>query len=352
MPKKYCNDFQLHQSILDGVNKLTANVASTLGPRGRNVILGERNKTPIVTKDGVTIAKFVSFEDLFEDAGAQIVKQAATQTNDEAGDGTTTSIVLAYAVLKEAQKYIRGGVSPVELKRGMDKACEKIVDYLKTNAVKITNKQDIENVAKISANGDAMIGSLVATAIDQAGKNGSVSIEEARSVETSLELIEGFSFDSGYVSSQFITDERRAAAKYEDCLIFVANYKLDSIEEMLPALEMAARESRPLVIVADEIEGQFLAALIANALRGTMRVVAIKSPRYGEERQGILEDLAISTGSTFFKRNSKLGLKDIKLKHFGRAKMVEVLKNGTTIVGGHGDFKKIEEQIETLKEKN
>jgi chaperonin GroEL len=351
MPKKYCNDFQLHQSILDGVNKLTANVASTLGPRGRNVILGERNKTPIVTKDGVTIAKFVSFEDLFEDAGAQIVKQAAMQTNDEAGDGTTTSTVLAYAILKEAQKYIRSGVSPVELKRGMDKACEKIVDYLKANAVKITNKQDIENVAKISANGDAVIGSLVATAIDQAGKNGSVSIEEARSVETSLELIEGFSFDSGYISSQFITDERRAAVKYEDCLVFVANYKLDSIEEMLPALEMAARESRPLVIVADEIEGQFLAALIANALRGTMRVVAIKSPRYGEERQGILEDLAISTGSTFFKRNGKLSLKDIKLKHFGRAKMVEVLKNSTTIVGGNGDFKKIEEQIETLKEK-
>jgi len=350
MPKRYCDNYELHQSILDGVSKLAENVASTLGPKGRNVIIRSANKPPVVTKDGVTIAKFVAFEDPFEDAGAQIVKQAATQTNEEAGDGTTTSTVLSYSILNKAQRYVRSGVSPIELKRGMDKACQIIIEHIKSNSVQITSKQDIENVAKISANGDEVIGSLVATAIDQAGKNGSVSIEEARSIETSLELIEGFSFDSGYVSPQFITNERKSAVKYEDCLIFITNHKLDAIENMLPTLELAARESRPLVIIADEIEGQFLAALIANAIRGTMRVVAIKSPRYGEERLGILEDLAVSTGATFFKRNGTLPLKDVELKHFGKAKMVEVLKNHTTIVGGKGDFKKIEERIEKLKE--
>jgi len=349
--RKYSNGNTLHEKILRGVDVLTDNVASTLGPKGRNVILQEKGKVPIITKDGVTIASFVSFEDEFENAAAQIVKQAASKTNEEAGDGTTTSTVLTRAILREAQKYLRSGVSPVELKRGMDKASQQIIDHLVENSIAISSKEEIENVATISANGDRTIGELIATAIDQAGKDGAVSIEEARSAETSLDLIEGFIFDSGYVSPQFITDQRKGAARYENCLVFVTDRKLDSLDEVLPVLEIVARESKPLIIIADDIEGQLLAALIMNTIRGTMKVVAIKAPGYGEERRGILADLAISTGAHFVTRQSGMSLKEVKLKHLGYAKTAEVLKKRTTNAGGRADYKRLEEQIETLKEK-
>jgi len=350
MTKKYKNGSQLYESVFEGANELTNNVASTLGPRGRNVILQAKDKVPIITKDGVTIAKFVSLEDPFKNAVAQIIKQAAMKTSEEVGDGTTTSTVLTRAILREAQKYIRSGVSPVELKRGMDKATEAIVDFLKKNSIEISSKEEMENVATISANGDRTIGALIAMAVDQAGKDGAVSIEDARSTETSLDLIEGFIFDSGYVSPHFITNQKKGTIEHENCLIFVTDHKLNSIDEMLPLLELIARESKPCVIVADEIEGQFLAALIANAMRGTMKVAAVKAPRYGEERRGILSDLAISTGAHFFKRESGTSLKEVKLKHFGKAKKIEISKKQTTIAGGQADYEKIEQQIETLKE--
>jgi len=348
--KKYNNGFMLQELILKGVNDLADNVATTLGPKGRNVLLQSKSGAPIITKDGVTIAKFVSLKEPFANAAAQIVKQAASKTNEEAGDGTTTSTVLTRAMFVEAQKYLISGLPPVELKRGMDCAAKQIIQHLKKEAHEITNKEDIANVATISANGDRLIGDLVANAIDLAGKDGAITVEEARSVDTSLSVLEGFIFDSGYAASQFITDERRSLAKHEDCLVFITDHKLEAVDEMLPLLELVARERRPLIIVADGIEGQFLASLIVNVMRGSMKITAIKAPRYGEERRGILSDLAIATGAKFITRESGASLKEIKLKDLGKAKTVEVSKNLTTVVGGSADIEKVEERIESLKE--
>ena len=349
MEKKFNDGRELHEKISKGVNKLADNVAATLGPRGRNVILQRHNIPPIITKDGVTIASFVSINDPFENVGAQVVKQAASKTNEEAGDGTTTSTVLARALLNEAQKYLISGVAPIELKRGMDIACEEVIKLLTNNSKSIRRREDIAHIASISANGDKIIGELIATAVDKVGKDGAITIEEARSVETSLDLVEGFIFDSGYVSRSFITDERRGAIKYEDCLILVTDYKLDNVEEMLKLLELVAREGRPFLVVADDVEGQLLAALIMNAVRGTMKVTAVKAPKYGEERRGVLSDLAVATGATFISRKSGVQLKDVDLTYLGKAKTVEVIKNRTTIVGGNADVQKIDERIEFIK---
>ena len=347
----YDSGFSLQQKILNGINILTDNVASTLGPRGRNVILRRQGHTPVITKDGVTVATFVQLDDPFENTGVLVLRQAAEETNNSAGDGTTTSTVLARCIFKEALRYIASGASPVEIKRGIDLAVEKIVAKLKEQARPVMSLEDIEHIATISANGDEIIGKLIATAIDQAGKDGAITIEEARSFETSLDIVEGFRFDSGYISNQFVTDERRGAVKYEDPFILVTDSKIETVEELLPVLELVAREGKPLVIVAEEVEGQALAALIMNVTRGTMRVAAVKAPKYGEERREILKDLAISVGATFVSRESDVILKDIKLIHLGTASTVDITKNMTTIIDGAGDHEKIEKRIEILKEK-
>jgi len=347
--KKYCSNAELQGKILEGVNTLADNVATTLGPKGRNVILQEAGKRPIITKDGVTVAKFVDFEDHFMNLGAQVVKQASERTNIDAGDGTTTATVLCRSILKHAQRYITAGISPVELKRGMDKAVEVIVSNLDEMSRPISSLADIERIATISSNGDKSIGKLVATAVDQAGKDGSITIEEARSVETSLDLVEGFRFDSGYVASAFITDERAGAVKYDEPLILVTDEKIELVDQILPVLEIVAREGRPFIIVAEDVEGQALAALIMNTVRGTMKVSAVKAPRYGEERRNILQDLALSTGATFINRLSAVSLKEVKLQHLGTAKKINTTKTLTTIVGGKGDFDEIDKCIETLK---
>tara|TARA_R100000234_G_scaffold30580_2_gene17956 strand:- start:1731 stop:3302 length:1572 start_codon:yes stop_codon:yes gene_type:complete len=349
MTKKYDSGPSLQEKILKGIDTLADNVASTLGPRGRNVILHKKGSNPIITKDGVTISKFVDLEDPFENVGAQIIKQVAARTADECGDGTTTSTVLARALLRETQKYIVAGSSPVEMKRGMDKAVLAIVGRLEEMSKPISSVEDIEHIATISANGDKTIGKLIASAVEAAGKDGSISIEEARSVETSLDLVEGFRFDSGYVSSQFITDERRGAVKYNEPLVLVTDYDIEAVDQLLPVLEFVARENRPLVIVCENIEGQALAAVIMNAIRGTMKVTAVKAPRYGEERRNILKDLALSVGAAFVSRDSGLQLRDTKLSHLGTAKTVDIVKNGTTFVGGKGDFEEIDKKIEALK---
>jgi chaperonin GroEL len=348
--KHYDNGASLGDKILRGVNQLADNVASTLGPRGRNVILQEPGGNPIITKDGVTVAQFVNFEDPFENAAAAVIKQAAAQTNSQAGDGTTTATVLAREVLKEAQRYITSGASPIELKRGMDAAVEGIVKTLKEMALEISDVEEISNIATVSANSDQVIGELIATAVDKAGKNGAITIEEARSLETSLDLVEGFRFDAGYAATAFINDERRGVVKYsEEPLLLVTDYKIDAVEQILPILEVVARESRPFVIVAEDIEGQALAALIMNAMRGTMKIAAIKAPRYGEERRGILKDLATSVGAFFVSRESGVKLKDVQLAQLGIAKSIEITKNETTIMGGKGNTSEIEERIEDLK---
>ena len=349
MPKNYDAGSSLSQKILAGVDKLADNVASTLGPRGRNVIIKQAGKRPIITKDGVTVAEFVGLEDPFENVGALIIKQAARQTNAVAGDGTTTATVLARAMLHDARRHIVAGASPIEVKRGIDAGVDIIVENLKEMARPIQSEEDIAHIATIAANNDETIGKLVAKAIDCVGKDGSISVEEARSLETSLDLMEGFRFDSGYTATAFITDERRGAVVYEEPLILVADCKIDKVEDILPVLEAVAREGRPLIIVASDIEGQALAALIMNAMRGTMKIAAVKAPRYGEERRNILKDLCLSTSAKYITKSTGLKLKEVKLEHLGTCKKIDILKGWTTIVGGSGDYAEVEKQIENLK---
>ena len=349
MSRKYCSNEELQSKILQGVETLTNNVATTLGPKGRNVILQEKGKRPIITKDGVTVAKFVEFDDHFMNAGAQVIKQAAEQTNSDAGDGTTTTTILCRAILQHAQRYITAGVSPVELKRGIDKAVAVVAANLEEQSRPISSIEDINRIATISANGDEVIGNLVATAVDAAGKDGAITIQEARSVETSLDLVEGFRLASGWAASAFVTDERTATTRYDNPLLLVTDEKIETVDQILPVLEVVAREGRPLVIFAEEVEGQALAALIMNTVRGTMKVAAVKAPRYGEERRGILQDLAISVGATFVNRLSGMRVHDTKLSDLGSANKIEISRYLTTIMGGKGDVDEVENRIETLK---
>jgi len=349
MVKKYCSKEELRKKILKGVDELTDNVASTLGPRGRNVILHQRGKNPLITKDGVTVARFIDLTDPVENLGVQIVKQASSQTNNVAGDGTTTATVLSRAILRDSQKYLSSGVPPNEFKKGIDKAVDMICENLKAMARPIMSEEDITHIASVSANNDEAIGKLVALAVDKVGKDGAITVEEARSIDSSLDIIEGFRFNSGYISNMFVTDERRGLVKHENVLLLVTDESIETVEDMLPALELAAREKRSLLVVAEEIQGQALAALIMNAVRGTMKVVAVKAPRYGEERRSILKDLAISVGATLISREAGVSLQEVKLEHFGNARRIEVFKNFTTIAGGLGDSDAIDERIEALK---
>jgi chaperonin GroEL len=349
MSRTYDDNQTLRQKIMDGANKLADNVASTLGPRGRNVLLQEAGRTPFITKDGVTVAHFVSMEDPFENAAAQIIKQAAVETNNDAGDGTTTATVLARAILRESQRFIASGASPTELQRGINLATKEVLLNLSEMAQPITSLDDIEHIATISANNDKSIGKLIAMAVDRVGQDGSITIEESRSLETSLDINEGFKFDSGYCAAAFVTDERRAMMQHEDPLVLVTDYKISAVDTILPILEMCARESRPLVIVAEELEGQALAAMIMNAMRGTLKVAGIKAPSYGEERRQILDDLALSTGATFISRESGLKLSEVKMSHLGSADFVESTKYQTTFVGGSSNHEQIEERSQSLK---
>ena len=349
MSREYDDNQSLQQKIMSGAQKLSDNVASTLGPRGRNVLLQERGAQPFITKDGVTVAAFVAFQDPFENAAAQIIRQAAVETNNEAGDGTTTATVLAYAILSEAQKYVTAGYSPVELQRGINSAVKDILETLTENAKEVTSIEDIEHVATISANNDASIGKLISMSIDRVGQDGSITIEESRSLETSVDITEGFKFSAGYCASAFVTDERRSMMLHDDPLFLVTDYKISNVEQILPVLEMIAREARPLIIVAEDIEGQALAAMIMNAMRGTLKIAAIKAPLYGQERRDVLEDLALSTGAFFISREGETKLKDVKMKHFGSSKFIESTKYSTTIVGGAANYDLIEDKISQIR---
>ena len=349
MTKHYDSDHSLNQKIMNGVNILADNVASTLGPRGRNVILQKRGDNPIITKDGVTIAKFIELEDPFENAGAQIIKQAAAKSNAETGDGTTTTTVLARAILEQSQRYLIAGTSPVEIKRGMDKATTAIVEQLREMAAPIRSEKDMQHIAIISANGDRVLGELVAMAVDRAGRDGGVQVEDARSVETSVDLVEGFIFNSGYFSPSFITNESKGTIEYDDLFVLVTDEKLDEVQQILPALEVVSRDGRPLLIVAPEIEGQALAALVLNSVRGTMKIAAIKAPSYGQERQKTLEDLAISLGGTFVSRGVGMKVVDVKLEHFGIAKRYVGDKYNSTFIGGKGKQEDIDKRIDSLR---
>jgi len=340
---------ELRNKVLDGVNTLADYVATTLGPKGQNVLIHQKDRRPFVTKDGVTVAQNISFEDPHVNAGAEVVKQVSAMTNAEAGDGTTTSTVLAREILVQANKHISSGVPPIEIKRGLEQCLEVAVNLIEEVAEPISSAEDVKHIATISANNDEAIGALVATAVDKVGKNGSITIEEARSLETSLDLVEGFRFDSGYAATAFVTDDRRGVCRYDNPIFLVTDTKLDQVNQILPALEIAAREGRPFIIVAEEIEGQALAALIMNTIRGSMKVAAVKAPKYGEERRAIMRDLAVSTGAKFFQQSMGHNLTEVSLTDFGKAASVEITKNTTTVVDGEGDYEKVEETIDKIK---
>ena len=350
MQKHYKQGSPLNQEIVKGVNILADNVAATLGPRGRTVALFHKEQgVPVLTKDGVTIADFIDLEDPFQNLGAQVIKQAAKQTVETAGDGTTTSTVLARAILTEGQRYLTSGVSPVELQRGINKAVDALVTELDDLSKPIETVDDIKHIATISANNDSTIGTLISTAVDKAGKDGSVIVEEARSMQTTLDLIEGFRMDSGYLSSQFINNERNGTVDYDNPIILITDEKLETVEQIMPTLTIASRDARPLLIVAPDVEGQALAALIANAVRGTMKVAAIRAPKYGEERRNILKDLAASVGATFISREQGQSLREVTLNDFGQAKSINITKGWTTVVGGKGDWEAIDTRIAAVK---
>lgn len=339
----------IRNKLISGANKLADAVASTLGPRGQNVILYKRGADPVITKDGVSVARVVELDDDYEQAAVEVLRQAALETEKTSGDGTTTSTVLARAILTAAHKHISAGASSVDIKRGIDLAVEAICEKVTDMARAVSSEEDIKHIATVSANGDDIIGSLIAEAVDAAGKNGAITIEEGRSLKTTLDVVEGFEFHGGYVSPQFVTDHRRGTVVYQDVLVFVTDSTLDNVEEMLPILEVVARDGRPLVIIAEEIEGQLLAALIMNRMRNNMKIVAIKAPYYGEERRNILEDLSIVTGAKFVSKDSGIKLQNVKLEHLGSAKRIEISKSKTTISDGATDYERLEEKVEFLQ---
>ena len=339
----------IRQRLLNGANKLADAVASTLGPRGQNVILYKRGADPVITKDGVSVARVVELDDDYEQAAVEVLRQAALETEKTSGDGTTTSTVLARAILTAANKHIAAGASSIDVKRGIDLAVEAICENITEMSQPVSSEEEIRHVATVSANGDEAIGTLIASAVDAAGKDGAITIEESRSLETSMDVTEGFQFEGGYVSPQFVTDERRGIIDYRDCLVLITDEVLDNVEEVLPILEVVARDGRPFVIVAEEIEGQLLAALIINRMRNSMKIAAIKAPRYGEERRNLLEDLALVTGATFISKDSGIRLKSVKLEHLGMAKRIEIGKRSTTIADGDTNYEEMDTRLESLR---
>jgi|14_taG_2_1085336.scaffolds.fasta_scaffold01686_9 chaperonin GroEL len=348
--KHYSDGKDLHQLMLDGVNKLADNVASTYGPKGRNVILKRKDGKPIITKDGVTVARFVSLEDPFQNAAIEIVKQASEKTNSDAGDGTTTSTILARAVFSRSMDLIERGLSPVEVKRGLDKVCTLVCEKIEEKSKPISSVEDVAFVAKISANNDQVIGDLISTAVDRVGKGGSVTIEDGRSTETTLDLVEGFRFQSGFLSNYFVTDERRNVCRYDNALIFLCDAQVDQVQTILPVLEIAAREQKPVVLVCDDVEGQALSALVMNTARGSMKVAAVKSPKYGEERRAVMQDLAIATGAKYFRTMMGDQVKQVTINDLGTCHNIEISKYGTIVVGGGGDVSELAARIEDLKQ--
>lgn len=352
MSKVFDADKSFREKIVKVANLIGESVGSTMGPRGRTVVLKPSGRNAIATKDGVSVCRFIDLDDPVENAIAQIIKQAAEETNNSAGDGTTTATVLARAILNEASKYIAAGVSPIEIKRGIDLAVESLVWQLEENAEPITSIDDIINIATISANGDDIVGRLIGEAVQSIGKDGSITIKEGGAMDTTLEVVEGFRMDSGVVSAKFITNNRLNIMKYSDPHFLITDGTIDKVTQIMPALEIAARLKKPLIVMADEIMDEALAALIANAVRGSMKVAAIKAPSYGQERKEILSDLAVSVGATFFSedRDDERTIEDVKLADLGKADSIEASKYKTTIVNGYGEAEKIQERVDSLEQ--
>ena len=349
MAKQLLYSEQARASILKGVNQLADAVKATLGPKGRNAILDKKFGAPTITKDGVTVAKEIELKNPYENMGAQLVREVASKTSDTAGDGTTTATVLAQAIYREGAKNITAGANPMEIKRGIDRAVEVVIGELKKISKPCQAKTEISQVGTISANNDKTIGDLIAEAMEKVGKDGVITVEEAKSMTTSLDVVEGMQFDRGYISPYFVTNAERMEAVMEEPFILINEKKISGMKDLLPLLEQVAKMGRPLVIIAEEVEGEALATLVVNKLRGTLNVSAVKAPGFGDRRKAMLEDIAILTGGQVISEELGLKLENIKLTDLGRAKRVTIDKDNTTIVEGYGDSKKIEGRVKQIK---
>lgn len=336
-------------AILRGVDQLADTVKVTLGPRGRNVVIEKSFGAPLITKDGVTVAKEIELEGKFENLGAQMVKEVASKTNDDAGDGTTTATVLAQAIFREGAKVVTAGHNPIEVKRGIDKAVEAITEALKGLSRPIKNQSEIENVGTISANNDRTIGKLLAEAMEKVGKEGVITIEESKTAETRLEVVEGMQFDRGYLSPYFVTNPEKMMAELDEPYILIYEKKLSGMKDLLPLLEKVVKSSRPLLIIAEDVEGEALATLVVNKLRGTFKVAAIKAPGFGDRRKEMLQDLAILTGGKVISEDMGMKLEATRIEDLGRAKKVRIDKDNTTIVDGAGKKADLEARVKTIR---
>lgn len=335
--------------IIRGVNTLADAVKTTLGPKGRNVVLERSFGSPTVTKDGVSVAKEIELKDRFENIGAQLVKEVASKTSDSAGDGTTTATVLAQAIVQEGIKYVAAGINPMDLKRGIDKAVVVAVEELKKLSKPCTTTKEIAQVGSISANSDASIGDIIANAMEKAGKEGVITVEDGKSLENELDVVEGMQFDRGYLSPYFITSPEKQVAALEEPFVLIYDKKISNIRDLLPILEQVAKSSRPLLIIAEDIEGEALATLVVNNIRGILKTTAVKAPGFGDRRKAMLEDIAILTGGTVISEETGMSLETATVEMLGQAKRIEVAKESTTIIDGAGDSASIESRVKQIR---
>ncbi len=342
-------DENARHALLRGIEKLAKAVKATLGPSGRNVILDKKFGSPTITKDGVTVAKEIELEDPYENMGAQLVREVASKTSDIAGDGTTTATVLAESIYKEGLRNVTAGANPTSLQRGIMKGVEAIVEELKKISKKVSDRTEIAQVATVSANWDKTIGEIIADAMDKVGKDGTITVEEARSIETTLEVVEGMQFDKGYLSPYFVTNAEAMEAVFENPYILIHEKKISSLKDMLPLLEKVAKAGRPLLIIAEDVEGEALATLVVNKLRGTLQVCAVKAPGFGDRRKAMLEDIAVLTGGRCITEDLGIKLENVKLEDLGRAKRVTIDKENTTIVEGEGKQNDIQGRVNQIR---
>jgi len=349
MAKDLLFDTEAREKVLEGVNKLAAAVKATLGPRGRNVLIEKTFGAPVVTKDGVSVAKEIELEDKFENMGAQMVKEVASKTSDVAGDGTTTATILAQAIYREGIKLVAAGHDPMKLKRGIDQSVEVVTGNIRKLSKQVKGRTEIAQVATVSANGDQNVGSIIADAMEKVGKDGVITVEEGRSLDTELDVVEGMQFDRGYLSPYFVTEPEKMTVELDDPLILLYDKKIANMKDLLPLLEEVARSTKPLLIIAEDVEGEALATLVVNKIRGTLKVAAIKAPGFGDRRKAMIEDIAVLTGGQVISEEAGMKLDNAKVTDLGQAKRVVIDRDDTTIVGGAGTKGSIEGRIGQIK---
>lgn len=347
MTKQILFDEHARQALLKGINKVANIVKVTLGPRGRNIIL-DRAATPLIVNDGVTIAKEIELKDKFENMGAKLIKEVASQTQEKAGDGTTTAVLLAQIMITEGLKNITAGSNPIEIKSGIDLATERIIEMLKRKSTPVRDKEKIRQVATISANNDEKIGELISRAMEKVGAKGVITVEEAKSIETTLELVEGMQFDKGYLSPYMVTDAEKMEVSFEEPYIFITDKSITTIKELIPILELVSQEGKPLIIIAEDVEGEALTTLVINLIRGAIKVCAVKAPGFGDEKHALLEDIAVLTGGRVISKEADEKIENVTLKDLGSAKKIKVTREDTVIIEGHGEKEKIGKRVKQI----